>query len=168
MTTMTRNAMMVEEVRQGNTLATVGERHGVTRERVRQIVAALDPKAIAAGQRARAKAAPRPEPRKRHRRTCPVCGAKFTTTDARRRTDSAECAEEWGPGGARRRSTDGMASHQDNVSATVLRRPDKYGVVKVRWAMNHRKARGLEGTFPELMDAGRLYLDDHEVVTLDD
>lgn len=144
--TSERNTKMVSAVRSGQSLRAVGKANVITHERVRQIVQALDPEAIAAGMRVRAEA-------DHERQTaalppllekvCPVCEQAFTTTDARRITDSSSCAQLWAKG-FRFTTPQGRADHLARVATSFLRKPDKYGEVRVRWAERHLTEAGIE------------------------
>ncbi len=172
-----RDADVAAAVRAGGTLRAVGQRFGITHERVRQLVDRLDPDitdeetgavvspgAIAAGMTVRAERqlaqGRRRQDRPTYTKTCPICGEKFTTTNARRVTNSPECAEEWLRKG-RNAGPERMAVRQDHNARSILRNPSGYSPVKVRWAMAHLERRGMLVTVDDMGRAGRAYLEAH-------
>lgn len=121
----------------GGTLRELGQVHGVTGERIRQIVASSGitdtaSRARAARARLRAANAPGTKPRRSQKR-CVVCGRRLPFREGTTRiTDSSDCAQAWP---ALRFSTrEGKAKHDIAVARYVLRNPDRHDAVRVRWA----------------------------------
>lgn len=85
-----RNKALVRKVRDGMPMTEAGAQCNppISRERVRQIVSAIDPEAITAGRVKREQEAPARSGPNVRAVTCEICGREFQTTNTRRRTCS--------------------------------------------------------------------------------
>lgn len=123
-----RNQRIVADYRAGMTLQAISEREGISRERVRQIIARLDPDAVASARAARRKTEEKPI---RPAGSCAVCGKPLPGN--RRKTCSPDCSEFWRK---YRRQLDRREGERHNVSQAkaILKHPEKYNEYRIAWA----------------------------------
>jgi hypothetical protein len=132
-----RDAEIVRRLSEGETLQTVGDRFGISRERVRQIAkaAGLDVPTLRAAQK-KGRAEKRQAERDAATITavCKVCGKPFGTLDLKRVTCSRDCAVALSRG---RRYIDADYYERQRVSSAryVASHPERYSAPRVNYAL---------------------------------